>query len=328
MAIDYIIIITSLLLARAVFLQFTLPDRDYFDPKAEVHFLFLALAYLMLHMYFEFLLDTRPNPVRLIISTMIFGSFLILYIRDLSGDLIHENNWIESSNNPIWKFPIDLLQLFVNFFVLMMLFRMRSLGHEKPIRRSITLLIAGFLFFYLSSIEQISEWFLDFQMNEFLIMLPGFIILLYVALKYPTVAYASPVHVYRIIIVSNTGETLIEVNLQQRDKLPTDQHFLLGGVTHSLNSILNQLLENPGTLSNANLSTVTIMVETSEDLFVVLEVEKETVMLRKALKTFINHISSEYFLNGITGEINPIFHTFILKEISYYFPFSQMQEQD
>lgn len=322
---DWMITVISLALLRVILEILMNPHRIPWQPLKSSHIVAYAASILVLYHYGEYLIGDNTRLRRAGIVYLLFGSIISMIftasIMDLSA-MKNPDNWpFRHSVTPFWEFPFDLFTIFIWSFMLYVYWKMFTFSDNKKSRyQSLGMVISMCLFLFVS-IYEISEHFTGVEVSASYTTIPAFLLLIGIYAYNPRFAYSSPVELYRIVLLHEHGQTIVEEVFGEKYKDDKDSHILLGGVTTGLNSIFKEITKSSADLEMMKSSTSTLVFAKAPNIIAILEVSKSTHILRNALKEFTNEFAFTYKkdLGKFAGRTD-IFNEY--KEILYrYFPF-------
>ncbi|MHA2252978.1 MAG: hypothetical protein ACXAD7_21625 [Candidatus Kariarchaeaceae archaeon] len=321
---NWIIVVLFLLMLRSVSYLLTLNNYDEFKATSEFHNVFLALMYFTIYLYGELTLDDRPNPFRLAMVGVLLGSFFTVYIKAVFGEVSHPQIIFNKDKTyPVWQIPLDLFVLFVCFFLIYVSFRIYRISYNRFTKISSALLISTFMLFAVSSLLEISEWVIGNDFSQTITALPAFLLLIATFIYNPRFMLSTPMNVKRILILHEDGFPLLDIAMSSASK----SELMISNITAYFNFAFPALTSISSSLMEATLSSSTIMYEQTGSIITLLEADKSSYTMRKALHSFVNDFSSYYgpLLDNWRGGKIDTFYEF-KAHVGNYFPFAEIKD--
>ncbi|MCY3410427.1 MAG: hypothetical protein INQ03_02215 [Candidatus Heimdallarchaeota archaeon] len=300
-------------------------QRIFWDAVNSGHFIAYSASLLALYSYGEMAISEKPKMSRAIFVILSLGIYLGFqlsgFIHPLTENANPENWIFPKAPVPYWEFPFDVYSIMVWSFMLYVYFKMAVFSKTTEIRiLSIGLFISMGLFLVVSLIE-FSEHFTGHDISAAITTIPAFIILLAVYIYNPRFAYSSPVELYRIILLHESGPTLVEEILSDKYAGEKNTNILVSGMATTLNSVFQEMTMSSGNLEIMKSSSSTMIFSKQKNIIAILEVQESTYLLKSALQGFTLEFSRKFDteLENFKGNVS-VFSDY--KYIMHkYFPF-------
>ncbi|MCY3414958.1 MAG: hypothetical protein INQ03_25130 [Candidatus Heimdallarchaeota archaeon] len=282
-------------------------DRNLWSSRDNLHFFFYTATVVAFYIYGEITLNENPNLIRSSIVYSLFGLFVGFFIAGYLYDPFYNNpdglnpsRWpftiINSRVNqtPFWEFPIDVLQIFVFCFLLVVYFKMLKFAQQRKTYISSLLMIFSIIGFLGASTVELLEHFGLEEVSAGYSMIPAFGLLAVVYIYNPKFAYASPVMLFRVIIIHENGTMIRNQVFNEKYQGENDTSPLVSGASTSINILFQEMTKTTGDLEIIKSSTSTFLMAKAPKVMVILELEKPTYMLKIALQDFTKEFARHY----------------------------------
>lgn len=271
------------------------------------YFLFLALviasiSYYLIYLFFEQLIEEKPNRIRLIIASIFLFSSIIFnqlffyyaYYSNISASYVKV---IEL----LWDLSYDAFGLFIFIFGAYVHFKSYHINKEWiPMVQAISLIFIsiGFIFGFLSNVIS-----LPLPKIGDILKIVGIIAFSAVYIVRIDYIYRLPINVYFILIFTNSGlnihisqtHLVSEEGDSDNNKTPYDEK-LLSGVITAISNLLKESLGSKEQLEKIVSGDREIILDSGELATCAILCDRSTFFLNRSLTSLRKAIEKKYKL--------------------------------
>jgi hypothetical protein len=255
----------------------------------ESHKIIYSFALLVLFFFLENLEYNQPRFWSTGIVLSLEALFIVSYFNEMSLTL----NSSLVFNYHIWIIAFDLLQITIMAFALVVFYRIFDKADSRLLRRISLLFVIAFVILVIVALLEFTENFIAWQIPDVYFFTVVFFYLAIIYIVFPYFVYLAPYDIYNLMLINQTGLLIYNCRLVQ-DESDKDNALLIGGAISGLETFLKSFFKTEDSLESIKMANRSLIMVTFANLTVVAIVEKQSSILKNAMKQFVKETIAAY----------------------------------